>query len=219
MFPPNPLAFWQDFARVQRVSEFVFAPPLALRKDQAMRIATFVAGLRDVDCYPFPPCRSGSQRARPDFFPRLRRCSAEAELSRKIRFEFAVESVHSAGRTKNQRGSSPCVKPLSLLLLQRSRLPVASSPIRPQPVQVWARCLVRPLARSAKTKSQNLRLSAARLACWQATRACAADLAQTSEFTKTASRGTPSAGRSHFRFCVSGPAQASRGREPCSRKS
>lgn len=219
MFPRNPLAFWQDFARTRRAGEFAFAPLRALRKDRAMRIASFVAGLRDFDCYPFPPCRSGSQRARPDFLPNLRRCSAEGESSRKIRFEVTLQSVHSVGRTKNQRGSSPCVKSLSLLLLQPFRLPVASSPIRPRPVQVWARYLARPLARSAKTKSQNLRLSAARLACWQAIRASAADLAQASIFTKTASRGTSPAGRSHFRVCVSGPAQASRGREPCSRKS
>lgn len=219
MFPRNQLAFWQDFARGLRVAEFGFAPLPVLRDAFAMRTATFVAGIRNIDCYPFPPFRSGSQRARPDFFPMLRRCSAERELSRKIRFEFAPKSVHSGATRKNQRGSSPCVKPLSSLHLQRFRLPVASSPTQPRPVQASERYLARPLARSAKTKLQNLRLSAARLACWQATRACAADLTRPTEFTTAASRGETSAGRLHFYARAFGPAQASKGREPCSRKS
>lgn len=219
MFPRNPLAFWQDFARRLCGADFAFEISSGLRNDLYMLNAWFVASVRKYDCYPFPTFRSGSHRARPVFSSRLRHSSAYGEKSGKIRFEVSAKSAHSDGRTKNQRGSSPCVKSLSLLHLQPFRLPVVSSPTQPRPAQASVRFLARPLARSARTKLQNPLLSAARLACLQATRAFAADLTQPTELTTAASRGTTSAGRLHFYARAFGPAQASKGREPCSRRS
>lgn len=121
--------------------------------------------------------------------------------------------------TTLKRGSAPCVKPFSFLQSASFRWLAACSPTQPRPVRALARHPARPLARSRTTTLLNRPLSAARLASLPATPACAADLAPPSEVTISASRGTPSAGRLHLRARVHGPAPASEGREPCSRRS
>jgi hypothetical protein len=219
MFPRKPLAFWQDFARAPRRDSFAFANLDRLRNAGPMPQATSDAPACTYDCYPFPSLWSGPSRVRPLFSRDLRRHSADAAVRQKIGFEFAKNRVNTALRTINQRGSSPCVNPLSFLHSSPFRLLAACSRTRPQPAQALAPCPVRPLVRSPKTRLRNLPSSAALLASWQAARAFAADLAHQFYNTTKASRGYSAAGFLHFHAHAHGPARASQGREPCSKRS
>lgn len=134
-------------------------------------------------------------------------------------FRLASDKIRVKHTTTLKRGSAPCVNHLSFLQFVFFLLLAACSPTRPRPVRALARHPARPLARSRTTTLLNRPSSAARLASLRATPAFAADLAPQSELMISASRGTPSAGRLHFRARVHGPARASEGREPCSRKS
>jgi hypothetical protein len=219
MFPRKPLALWQVFARPSRVASFGFVNRSGLRNDDRVSRGPIGADVRALDCYPFPSLRSGPERVGPAFSDAERRPSADREKSRKIGFELTLKSGQTGHRTKNQRGSSPCVNRLSFLHSSQFRLPAACSPTRPLPARALVLFPARPLARSPITKPQNLPWSVAPSASWLATPACAADLAQPSDFTTAASRGYSSAGRSHLRARADGPVPAPEGREPCSRKS
>lgn len=219
MNPRNPLAFWQDFARAPAPAAFAFAKSGRLRNADAMPKAAPCAPLCSYDCYPFPSLWSGPLRVRPAFSAGLQRRSADAIENQKFRIEIAGNAVDTARRTKIQRGSSPCVNPLSFLHSQPFRSPAACSRTRPQPVPALAPCPVRPLVRSPKTRSRNLPSLAALSASWQAARAFAADLATQISNTTKASRGTSAAGFLHFHAHAYGPARASQGREPCSKRS
>lgn len=135
------------------------------------------------------------------------------------RFRLASDRLIMGHTTTLKRGSAPCVNHLSFLQSAFFRWLAACSPTQPRPVRALVRHPARPLARSRTTTLLNRPSSAARLASLPATPAFAADLTPSSELTISASRGTPSAGRLHFRARVHGPARASEGREPCSRKS
>lgn len=219
MFPRNPLALWQVFARSLPASVFGFVNQSGLRNDASALRGTCGADVRALDCYPFPSLRSGPLGVGPAFSAAERRPSADLAKPRKFGFEVALKSVHTSNRTKNQRGSSPCVNRLSFLHLSQFRLPAVCSLTRPRPARALALFPARHLARSPITKPQNRLWSAAPLASWLATPACAADLAQPSEITTAASRGYASAGRLHLRVRADGPVPAPEGREPCSRKS
>jgi hypothetical protein len=226
MNPRKPLAFWQDFARASRRGVFAFAKSDRLRNADIMPQAASGASACTYDCYPFPSLWSGPSRVRPlfpkgldGFFPAGRRRSADPKKILTKRIEFARNGVNTALRRKIQRGSSLCVNPLSFLHSQPFRLLAACSPTRPQPALALAPCPVRLLARSPATKPQNPLSLAALSASRQAARAFAADLAHQISDTTKASRGYSAAGFLHFHAHAHGPARASQGREPCSKRS
>lgn len=219
MFPRKPLAFWQDFARAPRCERFAFAVCDRLRDAGPMPQATSDAPACTYDCYPFPSLWSGPLRVRPLFLGRLRRHSADAPATAKIRIEFGRIGVNTSARRKIKRGSSPCVNPLSFLHSSPFRLPAACSRTRLQPAPALVPSRVRPLVRSPKTRSLNPPSSAALLASWLAARAFAADLAHQFYTTTKASRGYSAAGFLHFHARAHGPARSSQGREPCSKRS
>jgi hypothetical protein len=219
MNPRNPLAFWQDFACAPAPAGFAFAKSGRLRNADAMPKAAPCAPLCTYDCYPFPSLWSGPSRVRPAFSAGLQRRSADVIEKQKIRIEIAGNAVDTARRTKIQRGSSPCVNPLSFLHSLPFRSPAACSRTRPQPAPALAPFRALLWARSPATKPLNPLSLAALSASWQAARAFAADLAHQFSDTTKASRGTSAAGFLHFHAHAYGPARASQGREPCSKRS
>ena len=219
MIPLNPLAYWRNYAQALRPAEFGFAMGAGFCDAEAMRHDCGFDTVAQFDCYPFPSLRSGSLRVRPLFLRNIWRQIAHRSFTAIFWFYCAKDAVESHLRTRNQRGSSPCVKPLSFSHFSRFRLPVASSPTPPPPVQALVPSLVRRLALSLTTTSRNPPLSVVLLASLQATRAFAADLAAQISNDIKASRGFTAAGFLHCYACAFGPAQASEGRAPCSRKS
>ncbi len=213
MIPRKPLASWQQFAQAFGRGETGFAPNAGLRDDQSVLGALLAPQCLGQDCYPFPTLWPDSFGVRPFF------ASAAAPLWRLVAscaragfFQFASlqDSVESAHRTTNKRGSSKCGNLSFFLPFSPCRwLAVCKTRLRAG----WqALQLAQPLPMSPTTMRSRVRSSAALRALQPAasTSACrpATDLiAAYAANAMTASRGVPSAGR--FVLCV--PARTRRG--------
>lgn len=223
MNPRKSLASWQVFAQRFGGGEIGFAMRAGLRNDTVVSGAHYSA-VHGQDCYPFPSPWPDPSRVRSFFCANVARPVRRlAAICAKICiFWFAsdVIVVELATRPTTIRGSSKCANLLSLSPLSPCHWPAASVQTRPRPAPALALPAVRPWVRSPKTKSRNPRWSVARLACWQATKACAADTTSLEvHFALAASRGHPPAGRLHFYASVPDRGTDTDGREPCSRKS
>ena len=218
MNPLNPLASWHEFAQPAGPCGFGFAllggfcNAVSMRADR-QRLTRLLQ-----DCYPFPSTWPGPAWVGPFLLAHGRGIAGAVAAVREFVFSIRPNALESTSITTTIRGSLTCVN-LSSCPFLPFRLPVVCSPTRRPPVLAWVPSLVRHLAQLLTTTSQNLRLSAVLLASSQATQALAADLAVQSYNDIKASRGFTAAGFLHCYACAFGPAQASNGREPCSRKS
>jgi hypothetical protein len=198
MIPRKSLASWQEFAQRKICAQFGFASRMGLRNDVTASAAAFDCRRFGQNCYPFPSSWPDPLWVRSFFASNGfgRRVVANCVTMRIFPFASAGIVVESANRTTNIRGSSKCGKQFFSSLFSPCRwqavLAARNKQIRPQPAPALARLVVRLLGPSPTTNLLNRHWSAARVASWLSTRACAADrLALQSDTVLTASRGAP----------------------------
>lgn len=197
MNPPRFSSFWQEVARPFGRPLFAFAKARGMGDAGFASCDAASAASCPHICYPSP--WSGLLQVRPFFLARQARACAAAAGACIFQFQMRVNAVVFAYITKEPRGSSQCVNPLSFSRFPRFRSPVAFSQTQPQPVQALARFRALLLARSPRTTLLNPLLLAVLPVLLLATRVFAANLAQ--PVSKFLSK--PVAGSLRLALCIS----------------